>query len=99
MEGNAVAPPSRKAATPVSGISPTEYLTQRIWGPAQFPLRLHEIMPVLPVSSATIEYTQETSFVPSAAVVPETNGEARDEDRLPGSHGEVRDHREHRQMQ
>src|SRR5215472_10077171 len=26
-------PASRKAATPVSGISPTEYLPQRIWGP------------------------------------------------------------------
>jgi HK97 family phage major capsid protein len=65
-------PPSRKAAAPVSGISPTEYLPQRIWGPAQFPLRLREIMPTLPVGSGTIEYTQETSFTPSAAVVPET---------------------------
>jgi HK97 family phage major capsid protein len=65
-------PTSRKAAAPVSGISPTEYLPQRIWGAAQFPLRLREIMPVLPVSSGTIEYTQETSYVPSAAVVPET---------------------------
>jgi HK97 family phage major capsid protein len=65
-------PLSRKAATPVSGISPTEYLPQRIWGAAQFPLRLREIMPVLPVTSGTIEYTQETSFTPSAAIVPET---------------------------
>jgi hypothetical protein len=65
-------PPSRKAAAPVSGISPTEYLPQRIWGPAQFPLRLREIMPVLPVTSGTIEYTRETSFVPSATVVAET---------------------------
>jgi hypothetical protein len=65
-------PPSRKATAPVSGISPTEYLPQRLWGPAQFPLRLREIMPVLPVTSGTIEYTVETSFTPSAAVVPET---------------------------
>jgi HK97 family phage major capsid protein len=57
---------------PVSGISPTEYLPQRIWGVAQFPLRLREIMPVMPVSSGTIEYTQETSYTPSATVVPET---------------------------
>jgi Phage capsid family len=65
-------PPNKKAAAPVSGLSPTEYLPQRIWGPAQFPLRLREIMPVLPVTSGVIEYTQETSFVPSAQVVPET---------------------------
>jgi HK97 family phage major capsid protein len=63
-------PPSRKAA--VSGISPTEYLPQRIWGPAQQPLRLREIMPVLPVGSGSVEYTVETSFTPSASVVPET---------------------------
>jgi HK97 family phage major capsid protein len=66
-------PPSRKAAAPVSGISPTEYLPQRIWGQALFPLRLREIMPTLPVTSGTIEYTQETSFTPSAAIVAETN--------------------------
>jgi hypothetical protein len=65
-------PTGRKAGTPVSGISPTEYLPQKIWGPAQFPLRLREIMPVLPVGSGTIEYTQETSFTPSAAIAPET---------------------------
>jgi hypothetical protein len=65
-------PFNRKAATPVSGISPTEYLPQRIWGPAAFPLRLREIMPVLPVTSGTIEYTRETSYTPSATVVPET---------------------------
>jgi HK97 family phage major capsid protein len=64
-------PPSRKA-TPISGISPTEYLPQRIWGVAQFPLRLRQILPTLMVGSGTIEYTQETSFTPSATVVPET---------------------------
>jgi len=63
---------NRKAGTPVSGISPTEYLPQRIWGQAQFPLRLREIMPVMPVSSGSIEYTMESSYTPSAAVVPET---------------------------
>ncbi len=63
-------PSNRKSA--VSGVSPSEYLPQRIWGAAQFPLRLKEIMPVMPVTSGSVEYTQETSFTPSAAVVPET---------------------------
>jgi Phage capsid family len=64
-------PTDRKAATPISGISPTEYVP-RLWGPAGFPLRLRDIMPVLPVESGSVEYTMETSFTPSAAVVPET---------------------------
>jgi hypothetical protein len=65
-------PPNRKAAGPISGISPTEYLPSRIWGAATFPLRLRSLMPVLPVTSGKIEYTQETSWTPSAAIVPET---------------------------
>ena len=65
-------PPNRKAAAPVSGLSPTEYFPSRLFGPAMFPLRLREILPIVPVTSGVIEYTQETSFTPSAAVVPET---------------------------
>lgn len=65
-------PTNRKAGTPVSGIAPTQYLPQRIWGPAQFPLRLRDIMPTMPVASGSVEYTVETSFTPSAGVVPET---------------------------
>ena len=63
-------PPSRKAA--ISGLSPTEYIPTKIWGTAMFPLRLKEIMPVMPVGSGSVEYTVETAYTPGAAVVPET---------------------------
>jgi HK97 family phage major capsid protein len=62
---------SRKAGTPISGISPTEHV-DRIWGAPAFPLRLRTLLPQVPVTSGTIEYTQETSFTPSAALVAET---------------------------
>jgi hypothetical protein len=63
-------PPSRKAATPISGLSPTEHVPL-IYGAPAFPLRLKSLMPQIPVTSGTVEYTQETAFTPSAAVVAE----------------------------
>jgi HK97 family phage major capsid protein len=64
--------PERKATTPVSGLSPTQAITSRIWGGAAAPLRLRELLPILPVTSGSVEYVVESSFVPTAAVVPET---------------------------
>src|SRR5262249_42784639 len=61
-------PSSRKA---ISGLSPTEHVGL-IWGGAAFPLRLRSLMPVIPVTSGTVEYTVEQTFTPSAAVVAET---------------------------
>jgi HK97 family phage major capsid protein len=61
---------SRKAGTPISGLSPTEHVGA-IWGAPAFPLRLRTLVPQVPVTSGNIEYTQETSFTPSAAVVAE----------------------------
>jgi HK97 family phage major capsid protein len=61
---------TRKAGTPVSGLSPTEHVGA-IWGAPAFPLRLKALMPQVPVSSGSVEYTVEQSFTPSAAVVAE----------------------------
>jgi HK97 family phage major capsid protein len=61
---------SRKAGTPITGLSPTEHVGA-IWGAPAFPLRLRTLLPQIPVTSGTVEYTQETSFTPSAAVVAE----------------------------
>jgi HK97 family phage major capsid protein len=63
-------PLSRKAATPISGLSPTEHVGA-IWGTPAFPLRLRALMPVIPVTSGSVEFTVEQSFTPSAAVVAE----------------------------
>jgi HK97 family phage major capsid protein len=62
-------PSQRKAA--ISGISPTQHITP-IYGTPAFPLRLASLLPTIPVTVGNIEYLQETSFVPGAAVVPET---------------------------
>ncbi len=65
-------PSSRKAGTPIMGLSPTEYLPSKIWGAAQFPLRLKELIPSIFVTSGVVEYTVEQSYNPhAAAVVPE----------------------------
>jgi HK97 family phage major capsid protein len=64
-------PPSRKAGTPISGLSPTQHVGL-IWGAPAFPLRLRTLMPVIPVTSGSLEWTVEQSFTPSAAVVAET---------------------------
>jgi HK97 family phage major capsid protein len=61
-------PPSRKAA--ITGISPTEHIGV-IYGPPAQVLRLRSLMPNIPVTSGSVEYTQETAFTPSAAVVAE----------------------------
>jgi HK97 family phage major capsid protein len=63
-------PTSRKAAVPVTNLSPTQHVGG-IYGAPQMPLRLRALMPTIPVLTGSIEYTQETSFTPSAAVVPE----------------------------
>jgi hypothetical protein len=54
-------PPARKAATPITGLSPTQYLPQKLWGHPLFPLRLREIVPTVFVESGVVEYTVETA--------------------------------------
>jgi hypothetical protein len=62
----------RKAATPITGISPTMY-APGIRGPQQPGLRLDEILPrITALGGGGIEWTRETGFVPGADIVPET---------------------------
>jgi len=91
-------PPSRKG-TPVTGVTPTEYLPQRIWGQPAFPLRLHDLMPVLSVG---LEVWQRRIHEGKQLRAERPGGagkraEADHGDHLDRGDCQGRDHRQHRE--
>ena len=58
---------------PISGVGvPTPYMLPRLGSPLPA-LRLGQVLPRMPIDAGSaVTFTQETSFTPSAAIVPET---------------------------
>jgi HK97 family phage major capsid protein len=68
---NVELPFALKAVVPISGVGLPQPIMP-IFGAPQIPLRLAQLMFTVPISSGAVVFTEETSFTPGAALVPET---------------------------